>query len=175
MCRYFYMNYVYLYYHGDRTLIQDYIYVDQRLCYARSLNVVIYILCIYLAGSKPGELYIYFYIIIPGANNVCVFGSQLPVNSQPAPRFLYIISMQRFTVCLLNCLLKSGELDVYFTIKAATLLDLGRVVWSVEQALALINTCDHTIQISHCSKFFVTRTLTSIASDSDCKTSPKPE
>ena len=43
---------------------------------------------------------------------------------------------------------------------------------SVEQALALINTCDHTIQISHCSKFFVTCTLTSIASASDCKTSP---
>ena len=33
-----------------------------------------------------------------------------------------------------------------FTIKAATLQYLGRVVWSVEQALALINTCDHTIQ-----------------------------
>ena len=27
--------------------------------------------------------------------------------------------------------------------------------------------CDHTIQISHCSKFFVTCTLTSIASASD--------
>ena len=27
--------------------------------------------------------------------------------------------------------------------------------------VALINTCDHTIQISHCSKFFVTCTLTS--------------
>ena len=55
---------------------------------------------------------------------------------------------------------------------AATLLGLSRVVWSVEQALALTNTCDHTIQISHCSKFFVTCTLTSIASASDCKTSP---
>ena len=36
-----------------------------------------------------------------------------------------------------------------FYIKAATLLGLSRVVWSVEQALALTNTCDHTIQISH--------------------------
>ena len=35
---------------------------------------------------------------------------------------------------------------VSFAIKAATLQYLGRVVWSVEQALALINACDHTIQ-----------------------------
>ena len=56
--------------------------------------IYMYLLCIYLAGSNPGEfIYICFHMIIPGASNVYVFGSQLPVNSQPAPRFLYIISM----------------------------------------------------------------------------------
>ena len=53
----------------------------------------IYLLCIYLAGSNPGEFICMFSYVIPRASNVYVFRSQLPVSSEPAPKFLYIVSM----------------------------------------------------------------------------------
>ena len=55
--------------------------------------LLLYMLYTYLVGSKPGEFIYIFYTIMPGASSICVSRSQLPVSSQPAPRFLYILSM----------------------------------------------------------------------------------
>ena len=59
-----------------------------------------------------------------------------------------------------------GGVTVLFGIKVATLHYLGRVVWSVKQAISSINTCNTLLNLS-LPKLFVTLHSVSIASDRD--------
>ena len=139
----------------------------------RPFILMLYILCIYFTGSGPQDFhilvlcYISFWPFYVGSSDRFIAPGQLP-------NYLIYLYSNVCTVSSLNSSPKRGGVTLFFCIKAATLQYLGRVVWSVLKAIANKHLKSH-YQNSHFSKLFVTLHTGSIASDSDCKTSPKPE
>ena len=135
--------------------------------------LMLYILCIYYTGSGPEDFHILvlclykfspFYV---GSSDGFIAPGQLP-------NYLIYLYSNVCTVSSLNSSPKRGGVTLFFCIKAATLQYLGRVVWSVIQAIADKHLESH-YQNSHFSKFFVILHTGKTASDSDWKTSSKPE
>ena len=90
-------------------------------------------MCLYLiTGSLSEGLYIYLYICIEFHRECWSFvltSGQLPVSSRSTPELYYMFTVYHKTP------LSPGNREK-LCIKAATLQYQGRVVWSVEQAVA---------------------------------------